>query len=156
MDELNDFEKNCSGVMPGIASVRKDRTLALSSKLSSRSRKSGGLYDPPCFWSLPRPMLLPLLTDSDMTGLREDVAIAPLPLRSELPVAPGRAQLAKEQIDSFEPFRGCAKRTLMMRSLGRIFADLRSDEEDGAAASRIDLLDLWYVALYCLDRQLRE
>ena len=90
-----------------------------------------------------------------MTGLREDVAIAPLPLRSELnvPVAPGRAQLAKEQIDSLEPFRGCAERTLMMRSLGRIFADLRSDEEDDAAASRIDLLDLWYVALYCLDQQ---
>ena len=98
-------------------------------------------------------MLLPLLTDSDMTGLREDVAIAPLPLPSELSVAPGRAQLAKEQIDSLEPFRGCAKRILMMRSLGRIFADLRSDEEDDAAASRIDLLDLWCVALYCLDQQ---
>lgn len=71
-----------------------------------------------------------------------------LVLRLELFEVPGRVQLAKEHTVSLEPFRGWADCTLMMRSWRRIFAELRSIARDGVAASRIDLLELWYVALY--------
>lgn len=52
--------------------------------------------------------MLPLLTDSDITGLRDDITMVSvlLVLRLELLEVPGRVQLAKEHTVSLEPFRG--------------------------------------------------